>query len=74
MTNLLPKDKRLIGRALRLVRGSIRPKMGKLRIFWEVVAEGYRITCANTQKSEVGVGVATGVFKGASGGRRLAAG
>jgi hypothetical protein len=51
VTNLLPKNKHLIGRVLRADQGPIGPKIGKMRVFWEILTDYYGKNCEIAQKT-----------------------
>jgi hypothetical protein len=51
MTNLRPENKHLIGRVLRADQGPIGPKIGKMRGFWEILADYYGKNCEKAQKT-----------------------
>jgi hypothetical protein len=51
MTNLLPENKHLIGRVLRADQVRISPKIGKIRGFWEIIADYYGKNCEKAQKA-----------------------
>jgi hypothetical protein len=53
MTNLLPKNKHLIGRVLRADQDPTGPKIGKMRGFWEILADYYGKNCGKAQKNRL---------------------